>query len=437
MEELRLIIQQLEKRIEELTHKNEHLEAMLLEAYAQIAAQKVKKTSSNSSIPPSHDLRRKNKSLREKSDKKSGGQKGHKGTTLTFTGTPDEVEEIRPNFCQGCGADISEKEPDKVVSNYLVDVVIRRKVTQQNQYQVTCTCGKVHRPERKPNIQYGTVASALITYLNTQHYLSFKRITDLMKEVAGIPISQGTVANKLKEAGKNAEKAVEFIRKEIEKSAVVGADETGISHNGKKHWFWVFQTSRHTLIHSAQSRGKSVINQLFPDGLPNSILVSDRYAAYQNLVTRGRQVCLAHLLREAIYCVEVEKTDWAKQVVQWCRDCFSSEIDLKELPARLVRLLTETVSHDTRETKKLYNALQKNAPWMTTFVHHEEVPPDNNASERAIRHVKCKAKICGQFKTEIGSQIYAYLHSLVDTARKNGQNIFNVFKSLAQNFAHA
>ena len=43
MEELRLIIQQQEKRIEELTNKNEQLEAMLLEAYAQIAAQKVKK----------------------------------------------------------------------------------------------------------------------------------------------------------------------------------------------------------------------------------------------------------------------------------------------------------------------------------------------------------------------------------------------------------
>lgn len=81
--------------------------------------------------------------------------------------------------------------------------------------------------------------------------------------------------------------------------------------------------------------------------------------------------------------------------------------------------------------------MKKNAPWMTTFVHHEEVPPDNNASERAIRHVKCKAKISGQFKTELGGQIYAHLHSLTDTARKNGQNIFNVFKSPVQNFVQA
>ena len=73
MEELRLYIEQLEKKIVELTKRNEQLESMLLESYAQIAALKVKKTSSNSSIPPSHDLRRKNISLREKSDKKNGG----------------------------------------------------------------------------------------------------------------------------------------------------------------------------------------------------------------------------------------------------------------------------------------------------------------------------------------------------------------------------
>ena len=40
---------------------------------------KTKKNSGNSSLPPSEDLFRfKNQSLREKSDKKTGGQSGHK-----------------------------------------------------------------------------------------------------------------------------------------------------------------------------------------------------------------------------------------------------------------------------------------------------------------------------------------------------------------------
>ena len=45
------------------------------------------KNSNNSSIPPSKDENRpfKSKSLRKKTGRKPGGQKGHKGTTLEMT----------------------------------------------------------------------------------------------------------------------------------------------------------------------------------------------------------------------------------------------------------------------------------------------------------------------------------------------------------------
>lgn len=45
--------------------------------------------SRNSSKPPSTDEFVKPKSRREKSDKPSGGQKGHSGHTLKMTATPD------------------------------------------------------------------------------------------------------------------------------------------------------------------------------------------------------------------------------------------------------------------------------------------------------------------------------------------------------------
>ena len=57
------------------------------------------KNSNNSSIPPSKDENRpnRNQSLREKSGKKLGGQKGHKGSTLTFIEVPDRIEKIIPD----------------------------------------------------------------------------------------------------------------------------------------------------------------------------------------------------------------------------------------------------------------------------------------------------------------------------------------------------
>ena len=55
-------------------------------------------------MSPSSDLFSKNRSLRESSEKKSGGQIGHKGHTLFQSWTPDEVIELKKVTCSQCGA---------------------------------------------------------------------------------------------------------------------------------------------------------------------------------------------------------------------------------------------------------------------------------------------------------------------------------------------
>ncbi len=56
---------------------------------------------------------------------------------------------------------------------------------------------------------------------------------------------------------------------------------------------------------------------------------------------------------------------------------------------------------------------------------HPDIPPDNNGSERAIRNVKVKLKVSGQFKTLQAAEDYASLRSIVDTSRKRGVNEFD------------
>ena len=64
-----------------------------------------KKGSNNSSVPPSKDENRLpgTSSLREKGNRKAGGQPGHEGKTLEMTDTPDEIIEHRACFCPECG----------------------------------------------------------------------------------------------------------------------------------------------------------------------------------------------------------------------------------------------------------------------------------------------------------------------------------------------
>jgi transposase len=60
------------------------------------------------------------------------------------------------------------------------------------------------------------------------------------------------------------------------------------------------------------------------------------------------------------------------------------------------------------------------------------VPPDNNASERAIRNVKVKQKISRQFKIEQAAQNFAKIRSVIDTTIKNGLNVLEALTPITK-----
>jgi len=92
------LIMELFSVVEQLTNEVKELKE-------EIRILKTPKNSRNSSFPPSRDMHRaKNKSLRSKSNRKTGGQPGHKGETLHQSKHPDEVINHYPdNICSKCG----------------------------------------------------------------------------------------------------------------------------------------------------------------------------------------------------------------------------------------------------------------------------------------------------------------------------------------------
>ena len=412
-------------------------------------------TSENSSLPPSKDPIgfRRTQSLRQKSERPNGGQPGHKGHTKEQTTLPNKTIECFPDVCPECGRRIDPAGAHIAERRQIWDLPlpIAPIVTEYQSMECTCQCGchcKGQLPqEATAPVSYGANVHALVGYMSTLQSIPFKRMVDILNNVFGLQMSQGTVSNILQRMRKKAEKEMDAIRSEIEKAEVVGADETGVKINGEQHWVWTFQTEALTYMAVDKGRGKAVIDKHFPEGLPQSILVTDRHSSYFKMDVKDHQICIAHLLRNLIYLSQtVPDSDWPTKMMALQREA----IHLKNISPQgmapdneVERLLGErdelmdhillVVDEAQQKTIKYFILnLQPKKEYLLTFLTHPAVPADNNASERSVRPVKTKMKVSGQFKNDDGAESYTALHSIMQTARKNNRDPFAALAELAR-----
>src|SRR5713226_332672 len=88
--------------------------------------------SHNSHLPPSSDrFGRKPKSSRKKSEKQSGGQPGHPGSSLQWSATPDEVVEQHVLACEACQHDLHAVPACHVERRQVVDIPAPRLIVRE------------------------------------------------------------------------------------------------------------------------------------------------------------------------------------------------------------------------------------------------------------------------------------------------------------------
>ncbi|MEM0578798.1 IS66 family transposase [Flavobacterium polysaccharolyticum] len=438
------------KRIAELETKVIRLESLIEKLLDKIEDLTHRKNSLNSSVSPSKDENRplKNQSLRTKSSKKPGGQPGHEGTTLKMVENPDQIINHKPDFCNCCGNDLSDKPEELLLKRQVVDIpVILPKYTEHRIFKKTCSCGHQNKsvfPENvKTTISYGANVQATIAYMHTRQYLPFERMSEYFKDVCNLPISQGTICNLLDGFALKAQPVYDLIAQKVSNEKVVGADETGIRVNGKNGWFWTWQSKFATFVVFSKNRGTATIDTNFSQGFHDAVLVHDCWASHFQTQCKTHQLCIAHLLRELIFLEQRFESNWATNFKRTLYEALELKKNLDQehynnpilerdkIRIALDALLENPLPENQKKLRAFHKRMIKHKEYILTFLHHFHVPPDNNASERAIRNVKVKQKVSGQFKTENGAQIYAVIRSVTDTCIKNGQNILAAFKTIA------
>ncbi len=460
---LQKINKQLEHKNQSLESKNQSLENenQLLEAKIKsLLAEKVK-NSHNSSKPPSTDgLKKKTKSLRTKSNRKSGGQHGHKGTTLEISENPDFIETIQLHKYSCCGKKI-HSENKSFVSRQVIDLQNKKVVIE---YRAECSicpdCNQKSIAEFpsfcSQSIQYSQNIKALCIYLNKYQLIPLKRVTELFSDIYNIKISQGSIVNFNKQMYEKLGSFEEEMKESMLQSELIHSDESGGRCQKKLYWFQVVSNSCMTYIAIHAKRGKDAMKDIGILSNFTKKVVHDFYKSYFQF-DYEHVLCNAHLLRELIFEKEVNLQTWAGQMIELLLkikekvDSTKEEGKLNSLSKyyirkyeieydKILRQGLENNPYKNKECKKrgrpkqtssrnLLDRLKEYKNSYLGFMHNFDVPFDNNLAERDIRMLKVYMKISGCFRSFNGAIYFCRIRSYISTVRKNNINVFDSIKN--------
>lgn len=153
-----------------------------------------------------------------------------------------------------------------------------------------------------PGTPFGPNIHALLAYLHHSHHVGFERLARLARELFGLTISEGAIANAMRRLDTQLEAERAAIREKLRAAAVVWSDETTTRIDGRRHWHWVFVAPEAVLHEIAPRRARAVAEAVMGGHKP-AVWVSDRYAGQQEMAA-AHQVCLAHVLRDVQYAVD-------------------------------------------------------------------------------------------------------------------------------------
>jgi transposase len=463
--------QQLQKVLNSSQTLQEHIQKLEKRI---VDLETVKKTSLNSSNPPSKDqkVNLEPEVVQQKQRLAILGRKGGR----SLHPKPDFEHVIRPDICAHCGSfllgalDVIHAVYDKIELPE-----IKPSVTRVTQLACTCqACQKITIAIPPVGLEVGTPFGMSIQHLTLSlrfgHAISFAPLQGVLNDVFNVDISQGGINNLLLNALKKLKPQLEKIKRLVTNGEGVMSDETSVRVKGKNHWEWIFATSRTCLHVIRNSRGFDVIQEFFNktkieagEQTRPAFWVSDLFGATmpeaippvrcmfriktgafygQEAQTKNPavqwQVCLAHQLRDCKFAVDAGAVLFAPLM----RSLFYRALEIHERRENLAQstlisyqrevrrdlkfALSMTLTH--KDAKRLLKRYLKIQDSLFVFLEHPYVPATNNASERRIRWSVIFRKVTNGCRSEWGVELLAGVRSVVNTGVLHGLSAFEAIR---------
>lgn len=414
--------------------------------------------SQNSSIPPSKDPNRA-KTSKASSGKSPGGQKGHQGSTLEQTDSPDEVEILRVDRRRLPEGQYKEVGYQK---RQVFDIDITRTVVEYQAQILEDEQGQrfvAEFPEGvTSSVQYGPGVKAHAVYLSQYQLLPYQRIEEYFSQQLGLPVSAGSLFNFNQQAAQQirALGAEAVIKQSLRSGSVLHVDETGINIDGKRHWLHSASTDQWTYFSSHRKRGQEAMDAA--DILPDfkGVLCHDHWKPYYQYKSCQHALCNAHHLREQERAWEQDNQAWARLLQNLLKEMNRTVLEQNGSVSLKVRCQyieryraileagdEESPPPDESQRKEgqrgrlkrsksraLLERLRAYEDDVLRFLNVSEVPFTNNQGENDIRMTKVHQKISGCFRSHQGAEQFCLIRSYLSSCRKQSVSASNALTLL-------
>jgi transposase len=416
--------------------------------------------SNNSSIPPSADKKRKRGSLKEKSNKKPGGQNGHEGFRLQMSKNPNEVINIeidKTTLPKGKYRDVGFE------ARQVIDFVISKIVTEYRAQVLEDVIGKQYVAEFpdyvKTDVQYGYRVKSHAVYLSQFQFLPYARAQSYFEEKMNILISTGSLFNFNKETYFLLERFDTKAKLKLLAEKVLNADETGINVNKKTIWLHSVSSELWSYFYPHEKRGSNAMDEIGILPYFTGTLIHDHWKPYFTYSCK-HGLCNAHHIRELAYAHEEDRQSWAHDMklllleindavnateikaltADKCEEYKNKYRDIikageLESPLPSLPLPIQPKRRGRVKKSKSRNLLERLRDFendVLRFMEDPLVPFTNNNGENDLRMTKVQQKISGCFRSIEGARIFCRIRSYLLTCQKHDITMTEALELLFQ-----
>jgi predicted RecB family nuclease len=293
------------------------------------------------------------------------------------------------------------------------------------------TCGCDYLPKRifkicKSALGYGF--QAWVTYQRVALRQPYEAITTMMEDMFEETISTSTATSFVTNLANRYAPAESALLRRMLDSPFIHVDDTKVNIQGENHYVWGFTDGTHVAFRMTATREADIVHKVLKGY--KGVMLSDFYPGFDSVACR-QQKCLIHLIRDINDELwnnpfDSQLETFAAKVkgllVPILQDVQRYGLKARHLRKhkasvdRFYRKEVETEQYTSDVVVRFTTRFQRYHERMFLFLEEDLIPWNNNAGERALRHIAVQRKISGYFFKSFASR-YLLLLGIAQTCR--------------------